>query len=107
MDEFVWAMNQKNSGIFGGSTATPTFVMLDNEPELWKQTEAMVQRVLDESKINYVKVPNEAAFYGPKIDVQARQRTGTLEFDPLGSAGIDPHYPKRLYFEDDHHGKGH
>jgi threonyl-tRNA synthetase len=41
-----------------------------NEPELWKQTEEMVQRVLDESKIPYVKVENEAAFYGPKIDVQ-------------------------------------
>ena len=41
-----------------------------NEPELWLKTEEMVQRVLDESKINYVKVENEAAFYGPKIDVQ-------------------------------------
>jgi threonyl-tRNA synthetase len=41
-----------------------------NEPELWKKTEDMVQRVLDETKINYVKIPNEAAFYGPKIDVQ-------------------------------------
>jgi threonyl-tRNA synthetase len=41
-----------------------------NEPELWKQTEDMVRKVLIESKINYVEVPNEAAFYGPKIDVQ-------------------------------------
>ena len=41
-----------------------------NEPELWKQTEAMVRKVLIDSKINYVEVANEAAFYGPKIDVQ-------------------------------------
>jgi threonyl-tRNA synthetase len=41
-----------------------------NEPELWKQTEEMVRDVLDQSRINYVPVPNEAAFYGPKIDVQ-------------------------------------
>ena len=41
-----------------------------NEPELWKQTEDMVRRVLIDSKINYVEVANEAAFYGPKIDVQ-------------------------------------
>ena len=41
-----------------------------DEPELWLQTEEMVRRVLIESKINYVEVPNEAAFYGPKIDVQ-------------------------------------
>jgi threonyl-tRNA synthetase len=41
-----------------------------NEPELWRQTEEMVRQVLIDSKINYVEVPNEAAFYGPKIDVQ-------------------------------------
>jgi threonyl-tRNA synthetase len=42
-----------------------------SEPELWKQTEEMTRRVLKDSRINYVEVPNEAAFYGPKIDVQA------------------------------------
>jgi threonyl-tRNA synthetase len=41
-----------------------------NEPELWKQTEAMVRDVLIESNIPFVEVPDEAAFYGPKIDVQ-------------------------------------
>src|SRR5437660_4084180 len=41
-----------------------------NEPELWKQTEDMVRQVLIDSKIDYVEVPNEGAFYGPKIDVQ-------------------------------------
>ncbi len=41
-----------------------------NEPELWKQTEDMVRQTLIDSKIPYVEVPNEAAFYGPKIDVQ-------------------------------------
>ena len=42
-----------------------------NEPELWKNTEEMTRNVLKNSGINYVEVPNEAAFYGPKIDVQA------------------------------------
>jgi threonyl-tRNA synthetase len=41
-----------------------------NEPELWKQTEEMTRNVLKNSGIEYVEVPNEAAFYGPKIDVQ-------------------------------------
>lgn len=41
-----------------------------NEPELWKETEAMVRNVLTESNIPYVEVQDEAAFYGPKIDVQ-------------------------------------
>lgn len=41
-----------------------------NEPELWKETEEMVRNVLIESNIPYVEVQDEAAFYGPKIDVQ-------------------------------------
>ncbi len=42
-----------------------------DEPELWKKTEEMTRNVLKNSGINYVEMPNEAAFYGPKIDVQA------------------------------------
>lgn len=41
-----------------------------NHPELWKETEEMVRQVLISSKIPYVEVQDEAAFYGPKIDVQ-------------------------------------
>jgi threonyl-tRNA synthetase len=47
-----------------------------NEPELWKKTEDMVRRVLIESGINFVEVANEAAFYGPKIDVQVWSAIG-------------------------------
>ena len=41
-----------------------------NEPELWLETEEMVRQVLIESNIPYKDVPDEGAFYGPKIDVQ-------------------------------------
>ncbi len=41
-----------------------------NEPELWIETEEMVRQVLIESNIPFVEVPDEGAFYGPKIDVQ-------------------------------------
>ncbi len=41
-----------------------------NEPLLWQETESMVREVLIESKIPYIEVQDEAAFYGPKIDVQ-------------------------------------
>jgi len=41
-----------------------------NHPELWKETEEMVRNVLIESNIPYIEVQDEAAFYGPKIDVQ-------------------------------------
>lgn len=41
-----------------------------NAPELWQETETMVRQALQESGIPFVEVPDEAAFYGPKIDVQ-------------------------------------
>ncbi len=41
-----------------------------NEPQLWQETETMVRKVLIESNIPFVEVQDEAAFYGPKIDVQ-------------------------------------
>ena len=41
-----------------------------NEPGLWLETEAMVREVLISSNIPYIEVQDEAAFYGPKIDVQ-------------------------------------
>ncbi len=47
-----------------------------NEPALWKETEDMARNVLQKSGINFVEVPNEAAFYGPKIDVQVWSAIG-------------------------------
>ncbi len=43
---------------------------------LWLKTEDMVRGVLQRSGINYIEVPNEAAFYGPKIDVQVWSAIG-------------------------------
>jgi threonyl-tRNA synthetase len=42
---------------------------VDNE-RLWLKTEEMVRRAMDNGKVPYEEVPDEAAFYGPKIDVQ-------------------------------------
>jgi threonyl-tRNA synthetase len=41
-----------------------------NEPSLWLETEAMVRKVLIDTNTPFVEVQDEAAFYGPKIDVQ-------------------------------------
>ena len=41
-----------------------------NEPELWKETEDLVRKVLIETGTPFIEVQDEAAFYGPKIDVQ-------------------------------------
>jgi threonyl-tRNA synthetase len=65
-----------------------------DEPELWKKTEDMVRKVLIDSRINYVEVPNEAAFYGPKIDVQVWSVIGR-EFT-LATNQVDFAVPKRF-----------
>jgi threonyl-tRNA synthetase len=41
-----------------------------NMPDMWKKTEDMVRKVMEDAGISYVEVPDEAAFYGPKIDIQ-------------------------------------
>jgi threonyl-tRNA synthetase len=65
-----------------------------DEPELWKQTEIMTRNVLKNSGINYVEVPNEAAFYGPKIDVQAWSVIGR-EFS-IATNQVDFSQPRRF-----------
>lgn len=68
-----------------------------NEPALWKKTEDMVRKVLIDSKIPYVEIPNEAAFYGPKIDVQVWSAIGR-EFT-LATNQVDFAVPKRFNLE--------
>jgi threonyl-tRNA synthetase len=65
-----------------------------DEPELWKQTEEMTRNVLKRSGINYVEVPNEAAFYGPKIDVQVWSVIGR-EFT-IATNQVDFAQPRRF-----------
>jgi fibronectin type 3 domain-containing protein len=56
MDEFVWALDQKFSGmgIFGTNPTHPTFVSLDNEPELWNSTHLEVQGPNPVSSSDYI-----------------------------------------------------
>ncbi len=65
-----------------------------DEPELWIKTEDMVRKVLIESGIKYVEVANEAAFYGPKIDVQVWSVIGR-EFT-IATNQVDFAVPKKF-----------
>lgn len=65
-----------------------------DEPKLWEKTENMVRNVLIESKIPYIEIPNEAAFYGPKIDVQVWSAIGR-EFT-LATNQVDFAVPERF-----------
>jgi len=47
-----------------------------NEPKLWVKTESLVRKALQEGNINFIEIPGEAAFYGPKIDVQVWSAIG-------------------------------
>jgi threonyl-tRNA synthetase len=47
-----------------------------NNPELWLKTEAMVRSAMLKHNIPFVEVSDEAAFYGPKIDVQIKSIIG-------------------------------
>jgi fibronectin type 3 domain-containing protein len=56
MDEFAWTLDQKFSGqgIFGVSPAHPTFISLDNEPDLWASTHEEVQGSTNISSTNFI-----------------------------------------------------
>jgi fibronectin type 3 domain-containing protein len=56
IDEFLWVLDQKFTGqaIFGVSPSLPTFVSLDNEPELWNTTHLEVQGATMVTSDNYI-----------------------------------------------------
>jgi threonyl-tRNA synthetase len=66
---------------------------MDNA-KLWIKTEDMVRKALVESKINFEEISNEAAFYGPKIDVQVWSSIGR-EFT-LATNQVDFAVPPRF-----------
>jgi hypothetical protein len=66
---------------------------VDNE-RLWLKTEDMVRRAMDNGGVPYVEVPDEAAFYGPKIDVQIWSAIGR-EFT-LATNQVDFAVPPRF-----------
>jgi len=65
-----------------------------NEPELWKKSEDMVRKAMKKAKVPFVEVKDEAAFYGPKIDVQIWSAIGR-EFT-IATNQIDFAVPKRM-----------
>ncbi|GAB4531215.1 MAG: threonine--tRNA ligase [Anaerolineales bacterium] len=66
---------------------------VDNE-RLWLKTEDMVRRAMINGNVPFVEVPDEAAFYGPKIDVQIWSAIGR-EFT-LATNQVDFAVPERF-----------
>ncbi|MBN1073032.1 threonine--tRNA ligase [Clostridium botulinum] len=58
-----------------------------NDPDAWNKTQDTMRTILDHLKINYVEADDEAAFYGPKLDLQCRNVHG--KEDTLFTVQID------------------
>ncbi|WP_413100990.1 threonine--tRNA ligase [Streptomyces sp. Inha503] len=63
-------------------------------PELWRRSTALLTDVLDRSGLPYEAVEGEAAFYGPKIDVQVADGAGRES--TLSTVQVDFHQPERF-----------
>jgi len=50
-----------------------------DEPENWEHTQNVLREVLQEMKVSFEEVDDEAAFYGPKVDVQFKSVIGREE----------------------------
>ncbi|WP_369272272.1 threonine--tRNA ligase [Streptomyces sp. R11] len=64
------------------------------DPGLWRRATALLREVLDASGIPYDAAEGEAAFYGPKIDVQIADPAGRES--TLSTVQIDFHQPERF-----------
>ena len=58
-----------------------------NNPEAWETTQRLMKQILDEIDLDYVEADGEAAFYGPKLDLQFRNVFG--KEDTLFTVQID------------------
>ena len=68
------------------------------EPEVWDETEQHIRNVLTELEIPFVEDVGEAAFYGPKVDINAKNVYGkedtmiTIQWDALLAEQFDMYY---------------
>ncbi|MBE6048118.1 MAG: threonine--tRNA ligase [Clostridium sp.] len=69
-----------------------------NDPEAWDRTEGIMRKILDHLKINYYEAADEAAFYGPKLDLQYKNVHGkedtlfTIQIDFAAADRFDMYY---------------
>jgi threonyl-tRNA synthetase len=69
---------------------------VDN-PEMWARGEAYLKAALARIGVDYVEAPGEAAFYGPKIDIQLRDPLGHSE--TISTIQVDFHLPNQFKLE--------
>ena len=68
------------------------------DADVWNETEQDIRNILDELGINYTEDVGEAAFYGPKVDINAKNVYGkedtmiTIQWDALLAEQFDMYY---------------
>ena len=68
------------------------------DPEVWEATEQSIREILKELDIEFTEDVGEAAFYGPKVDINAKNVYGkedtmiTIQWDPLLAEQFDMYY---------------
>ena len=67
------------------------------DDDMWEQASALLRAALDMSGISYQEAPGEAAFYGPKIDIQVEDAAGR-EWS-LSTIQVDFHMPAQFGLE--------
>lgn len=65
--------------------------------EMWEMSQAMLKEVVEELDLPYFEAEGEAAFYGPKLDVQIR--TALKKEETLSTAQLDFLLPERFELE--------
>jgi len=65
-----------------------------NNPKAWQEIEKLMKKILDELKLKYIEAKDEAAFYGPKTDIQVRNVNG--KEDTLFTVQIDFDMPGKF-----------
>ena len=65
-----------------------------NDPEAWESSQKLIREAMADGSFTYEEVKGEAAFYGPKIDVQFKTVTGREE--TASTNQLDFAVPKRL-----------
>ena len=65
-----------------------------DDDEMWKKAEGMLRETLDEMEIDYYEAIGEAAFYGPKLDVQVKTAIGLEE--TLSTVQLDFLLPEKF-----------
>ena len=69
---------------------------VDN-PAMWAKSEATLREALQEHGLPFFEADGEAAFYGPKIDVQVKDMMGREE--TLSTIQLDEHLPNQFHLE--------